>query len=44
MQRETRFDVPAEEGDRVCLTVTVTREGKSGAPSAERCVDVTGVG
>ena len=44
MQREARFDVPAEEGDRVCVTVTVTREGKSGAPSAERCVDVTGVG
>ena len=44
MQRTARIDVPVQEGDRVCVTVTVTREGKSGAPSAERCVDVTGVG
>ncbi|KRE26154.1 serine/threonine-protein kinase [Agromyces sp. Soil535] len=45
MQRAARFDVSAEDGDRVCATVTVTRDGKSGAPSAERCVDVAaGVG
>lgn len=43
-QRVSRIDVPVQEGDRVCVTVTVTRDGKSGAPSAERCVDVTGVG
>ncbi|TYL54526.1 serine/threonine protein kinase [Agromyces mariniharenae] len=44
IQRVARVEVPVQEGDRVCVTVTVTREGKSGDPSAERCVDVTGVG
>ena len=39
-QREAHVDVSAEDGDRVCATVTVTRDGKSGAPSAESCVDV----
>lgn len=42
-QRAARIDVPVQDGDHVCVTVTVTRDGKSGAPSAERCVDVTGV-
>ena len=40
MQRAARVDVAVDEGDRVCASVTVTRDGKSGAPSAERCVDV----
>ena len=45
MQREPRFDTNVDDGDRVCATVTVTRDGKSGVPSAERCVDVeAGVG
>jgi len=44
MQRVARIEVPVQDGDRVCVTVTVTREGKSGSPSAERCVDVAGVG
>ncbi len=45
MQRGARYDTRVEEADRVCATVTVTRDGKSGAPSAERCVDVSeGVG
>ncbi|MGW4927723.1 serine/threonine-protein kinase [Agromyces sp. NPDC004153] len=44
VQRVARVEIPVQEGDRVCVTVTVTREGKSGDPSAERCVDVTGVG
>ncbi len=44
VQRVARVEIPVQEGDRVCVTVTVTREGRSGAPSAERCVDVTGVG
>ena len=39
------YDTTADDGDRVCATVTVTRDGKSGEPSAERCVDVEeGVG
>lgn len=45
MQRDEQFVATAEAGDRVCATVTVTRDGKSGSPSAERCVDVeAGVG
>ena len=45
MQDDARLDVEADDGDRVCARVTVTRDGKSGAPSAERCVDVeAGVG
>jgi tRNA A-37 threonylcarbamoyl transferase component Bud32 len=42
-QREPSLTVPAEAGDRVCVTVTVARDGKSGAPSAERCSDMDGV-
>ena len=45
MQREASYVMTAADGDRVCATVTVTRDGKSGATSAERCVDVEeGVG
>ncbi|MFE6963665.1 serine/threonine-protein kinase [Agromyces sp. NPDC057679] len=44
MQRETSYSIDAGERDRVCASVTVTRDGKSGAPSAERCVEVEGVG
>jgi eukaryotic-like serine/threonine-protein kinase len=45
VQRDGSFVVSAEDGDRVCASVTVTRDGKSGATSAERCVDVEeGVG
>ena len=44
-RRDARIDVGAEDGDRVCATVTVTRDGKSGAPSVESCADVeVGVG
>ncbi|MFD4420385.1 serine/threonine-protein kinase [Agromyces sp. NPDC058484] len=45
MQHDAFLEIGAEDGDRVCATVTVTREGKSGLPSAVRCVDVeVGVG
>jgi serine/threonine protein kinase len=40
VQRSTTFAVEAVPGSRVCLTVTVNREGKQGAPSGEKCVDV----
>jgi hypothetical protein len=40
LQRDPLFAVTAGEGDRVCASVTVTRDGKSGAPSAESCIDV----
>ena len=41
-QREESYPVAVEAGDRVCATVTVARDGKSGAASAERCSDVEG--
>jgi hypothetical protein len=40
MQRDALFAVNADDGDRVCASVTVTRDGKSGTPSAESCIDV----
>ncbi|MDQ0895549.1 serine/threonine-protein kinase [Agromyces ramosus] len=44
MQREPVFAVNADDGDRVCASITVTRDGKSGKPSAQRCVDVDEAG
>jgi hypothetical protein len=40
IQRSTSFVLDASAGSRVCLTVTVSRDGKSGEPSGEKCVDV----
>jgi hypothetical protein len=40
IQRSPSFTVNAEPGDRVCITVTVNREGRTGAESAEKCADV----
>ena len=40
VQREERLDVVAADGDHLCASVTVTRDGKTGRPSEERCVDV----
>lgn len=42
LQQSTTFSVDAKEGDRVCITVTVNREGKTGDPSSEKCVDFSG--
>lgn len=39
-QREASFVVDAEPGDRVCVSVAVNREGRTGAVSAEKCADV----
>jgi hypothetical protein len=39
-QRTPSFVVDAEPGDRVCVTVTVNREGKTGSPSGEKCADI----
>jgi hypothetical protein len=39
IQRSPAFTVDAEPGDRVCITVTVNREGRTGSPSAEKCAD-----
>ncbi|GAB3385690.1 hypothetical protein GCM10027568_03130 [Humibacter soli] len=38
MQRSTTFTVDSD-ARRVCLTVTVNRAGRTGAPSAPKCVD-----
>lgn len=42
IQQSTVFTVDAKSGERVCLTVTVRRDGKSGDPSGEKCVEVNG--
>jgi eukaryotic-like serine/threonine-protein kinase len=39
-QAQPRFVVDTTPGEAVCLAVTVNRQGKPGAQSAEKCVDV----
>ena len=39
-QRDSSFVVDATPGERVCITVAVNREGKTGNPSSEKCADV----
>ena len=41
IQRGTEFSVDPTGQASVCVTVTVNREGKSGSPSGEKCVDVS---
>jgi serine/threonine protein kinase len=41
IQLNPRFVVDGSPGDTVCITVAVNRDGKTGDPSAEKCVDVT---
>jgi hypothetical protein len=38
LQRGSTFTVDSDNS-RVCLTVTVNRAGRTGAPSAPKCVD-----
>jgi hypothetical protein len=40
IQSAPQFSVDTAPGDRVCITVTVNREGKTGTTSAEKCADV----
>jgi len=40
IQASPRFRVDADAGDTVCITVTVNRDGKTGDPSTEKCIDV----
>jgi len=40
VQSLPEFTTTAAEGDRVCLVVTVSRDGETGRPSGEKCVDV----
>ena len=42
IQSSRVFSVAASEGERVCLTVTVNRNGQTGEPSNRKCVDVSG--
>lgn len=39
IQSRPEFTAAAEDGDRVCIVVTVNRDGETGLPSSERCVD-----
>ncbi len=38
IQTRREFSITASDGDRVCITVTVNRDGKTGASSIEKCV------
>ncbi|HYI33290.1 MAG TPA: serine/threonine-protein kinase [Glaciibacter sp.] len=40
IQRDSQFTVDSQGEDRVCLTVSVNREGRTGDPSGEECVDI----
>jgi serine/threonine protein kinase len=42
VQLSPQFRVDAQPGDTVCITVSVNRQGKVGAPSTEKCIDVEG--
>jgi eukaryotic-like serine/threonine-protein kinase len=42
VQRAAEFAVVAEPGQRVCIVVRVTREGRVGPPSAEKCIQMDG--
>jgi serine/threonine protein kinase len=42
IQKPADYVVDAKAGDHVCITVTVNREGKTGPPSSEKCVDFVG--
>ena len=44
IQRGTEFSVDPKGQPRVCVTVTVNRDGKGGTPSGEKCVDTAGDG
>ncbi|MET0726534.1 MAG: serine/threonine protein kinase, partial [Leifsonia sp.] len=41
-QRGTSFQVEADGDENVCITVAVSREGRTGASSGEKCVAVEG--
>jgi hypothetical protein len=40
IQLAPQFVVDGTPGETVCITVSVNRDGKTGDPSAEKCVDV----
>ncbi len=40
IQASPLFRIDANAGDTVCITVTVNRNGKTGDPSTEKCIDV----
>ncbi len=42
VQRTNDFVMNAEPGERVCITVSVSRDGRTGNPSGEKCADVGG--
>jgi hypothetical protein len=44
IQQGTEFRVDPQGQSRVCATVTVNRDGKSGTPSGEKCVDIVAPG
>lgn len=41
-QHATEFRVDAKQGQTVCVTVTVNRDGRTGQPSGQKCVERAG--
>jgi hypothetical protein len=41
IQRTSEFRIDGAAGSSVCITVTVSRAGRLGEPSAEKCVELT---
>lgn len=41
-QREAGFTVDAAPGEQVCISVAVTRDGRTGAASGQKCADIPG--
>jgi eukaryotic-like serine/threonine-protein kinase len=42
VQRSPQFTFDANPGERVCITVMVNREGRSGPASGEKCAEIPG--
>ena len=42
IQQPAAYVIDVTPGERACITVTVNRAGKTGAPSSEKCVDFSG--
>jgi len=42
LQRQAAFSVDAAPGTQACITVLVNRDGKTGDPSGQKCVDIPG--
>ncbi|MEJ3404544.1 serine/threonine-protein kinase [Rathayibacter sp. YIM 133350] len=42
VQRATSFQLQVGDADQICITVSVSRDGRTGSPSSEKCVEAAG--